>query len=60
MLISKIDLINTEQLLNKPGFHKSLPTGDGEGGTTLATTSELVFLIEIIVSYFFIIFNKTL
>jgi hypothetical protein len=25
----------TEQLQNKPGFHKSLSTGDGGGGTTV-------------------------
>jgi len=36
MLSGKLDVLITEQLRNKPGFHKSLSTGDGGGGTSVA------------------------
>jgi hypothetical protein len=35
MLSGKLDVLNTEQLQNKPGFHKSLSMGDGVGGTSV-------------------------
>ena len=35
MLSGKLDVLNTEQLQNKPGFHKSVSTGDGGGGTSV-------------------------
>jgi hypothetical protein len=35
MLSDKLDVLNTEQLRNKPGFHKNLSTGDGGGRTSV-------------------------
>jgi hypothetical protein len=36
MLSDKLDVLNTEQLQNKPGVYKSLSTGDGGGETEQA------------------------
>ena len=59
MLSGKLDVLITEQLQNKPGFHKSLSTGDGGGGTTVVN-HEWYFFFKIVVSSIFTIFNKTL
>ena len=36
MLSGTLDVLNTEQLRNKSCFNKSLSTGDGGGGTSVA------------------------
>jgi hypothetical protein len=55
MLSGKLDVLNTEQLQNKPGFHKSLSTGDGGGRTTVV--NHQYFFFKIVVSSIFTIFN---